>query len=145
VRRLGKAGRLSQPRLHRMKRPQRFDSARNWIQSGALVNVGAYAGRYGVDRFTAYSELAALGVPPAPSDARWAVRPPPLPRRRQVPMAMALEPPRASGWILFGDTLMFPVGFTDGGVPYGATIDDLEDDDRAPLLAEVGWEDPGKP
>jgi hypothetical protein len=44
------------------QRPRR-DSARAWIASGATVSVKAYAKRYGVDRYTAFDDLSALGFP----------------------------------------------------------------------------------
>jgi hypothetical protein len=46
-----------------MRKPARLDSARQWIRSGARVTVGVYAKRYGVDRYTAYDELTAIGFP----------------------------------------------------------------------------------
>ena len=54
-----------QPRRHRMRQRPRRDSARAWIASGATVTVKAYAKRYGVDRYTAFDDLAALGFPSA--------------------------------------------------------------------------------
>jgi hypothetical protein len=35
---------------------------------------------------------------------------------------------------------MFPVGYTEGGCPYGATLDDLEPEEREAVLADLGWE-----
>ena len=52
-----------QPRRHRMRQQQRRDSAGAWIVSGATITVKAYAKRYGVDRYTAYDDLTALGFP----------------------------------------------------------------------------------
>jgi hypothetical protein len=46
-----------------MRKPARLDSARDWVRSGAQLTVGTYAKRYGVDRYTAYEELAAIGFP----------------------------------------------------------------------------------
>lgn len=48
-----------------MRKPARLDSARQWVRSGARVTVQAYAKRYGVDRYTAYDELTAIGFPAA--------------------------------------------------------------------------------
>jgi len=46
-----------------MRQQQRRDSAGAWIVSGATITVKAYAKRYGVDRYTAYDDLTALGFP----------------------------------------------------------------------------------
>jgi hypothetical protein len=51
------------PRRKRMKRPQRLESAKGWLETyeGDKV-VKAYRKRYGVDFETAFTELALLGV-----------------------------------------------------------------------------------
>jgi len=134
-----KQGLSSQPRRHRMRRPARLESARAWLAAGAAATVKAYAKRYGVDRYTAYQELAVLGVAPRSSGAQWAQRPSPTPRCRREATEEALGP--GSGWIVFGDQIIFPVGFTGWGFPYGPTVDDLDERDRAAVLAELGLGD----
>jgi hypothetical protein len=114
-------GGSSQPRFHRMRRKERRTSARSWVASGARVSVKAYARRYGVDRYTAREDLIAIGFPIAPGDNRWAVRPPPTPKR---------PPSEPDGldedWIWIGDRRMFVVGYTSGGAPYGWVDDGAE-------------------
>ena len=44
-----------------MRRQARRESSRAWIASGATVTIKTYARRYGVDRYTAYEDLAAIG------------------------------------------------------------------------------------
>jgi hypothetical protein len=66
-----------------MRKPARLESARQWIRSGPRVTVGAYAKRCGVDRYTAYDELTAIGFPLPASADNWAQRPPPVPRKRR--------------------------------------------------------------
>jgi hypothetical protein len=75
------ANRSAQPRRHRMRQHARRESARAWVASGAPVRVKAFARRYGVDCYTAYADLIAIGFRLAPADNRWAVRPGPTPKR----------------------------------------------------------------
>jgi len=102
-----------------MRKQQRRDSAREWIRSGANVTVRAYAKRYGVDTYTAYDDLAAVGFPLPPSAARWVQRPPPAPRSGTQ---------RADGvddwWILRDGRKFLVVGRTSGGAPYGIFEDE---------------------
>ena len=60
-----------QPRRHRMRRQARRESSRAWIASGAAVTIKTYARRYGVDRYTAYEDLTAIGFPLPDSARRW--------------------------------------------------------------------------
>ena len=64
------------PRQHRLRRPARLASARDWMASGAQVTIQTYAKRFGLDRYTAYDELTMLGVPLSSGDLQWATRPP---------------------------------------------------------------------
>ena len=66
-----------------MRRQARRESSRAWIASGATVTIKTYARRYGVDRYTTYEDLAAIGFPLPDSAQRWARRPPPQPLRWQ--------------------------------------------------------------
>lgn len=133
-----KIRRSSGPRRKRLRRPARLEAPRRWIASGARVTPKTYAGWFGTDRYTAYQELQMLGVPLRPQDACWAVRPPPVPRQpRPDPDPL---PSDGSGWVEVGGTLMFPVGYTEGGCPYGPTLDDLEPEEREAVLADLGWE-----
>ena len=45
------------PRRHRLRRPARLASARDWMASGARVAIRTYAKWFGLDRYTAYDEL----------------------------------------------------------------------------------------
>jgi hypothetical protein len=58
-----------------MRRQARHESFRAWIASGAAVTIKTYARRYGVDRYTAYEDLIAIGFPLPDSAQRWAHRP----------------------------------------------------------------------
>jgi len=51
------------------ERRQRRESAHGWIASGATVTIKTYARRDGVDHYTAYEDLTALGHP-LPASAR---------------------------------------------------------------------------
>jgi hypothetical protein len=105
-----------------MRKQARRESARAWVASGAAVSVKAFARRYGVDRYTAYEDLIAIGFAFPSGDTRWAVRPTPMPNPPRT------EPVDLGGhWIWTGDRRMFVVGYTPGGAPYG-WIDDSPDD-----------------
>jgi ribosomal protein S11 len=53
-------------------RAARRDAARAWIEYGAKkVHVRTYARRFGVDRYTAYQHLLAIGFPLTPEEERW--------------------------------------------------------------------------
>ncbi len=123
-----KSRQTSQPRRHRLRRPARLISARAWISkwmsAGRQVRAGDYAARYGVDRYTAHQEMVMLQVPIAPGDRRYAVWPPSHARvrRRQSPEPVR-ETPDLVEW---GGQLMFVVGWTSGGAPYGLTEEEME-------------------
>ena len=104
----------ARPRRYRMRQHARRESARAWVASGAPVSVKAVARRYGVNRYTAYADLIAIGVRLAPGDNRWAVRPAAAPKRPPAEPADFDE-----GWVWIGDQRMFVVGYTPGGTPYG--------------------------
>ena len=108
----------AKPRRYRMRQHARRESARAWVASGAPVSVKAVARRYGVDCYTAYADLIAIGVRLAPGDNRWAVRPAPAPKQ---PPAEPADPPADfdEGWVWIGEQRMFVVGYTPGGAPYG--------------------------
>src|SRR5262245_3924351 len=93
-----------QPRRHRMRQPQRRDSAREWIATGARVTVTNYAQRYGVDRFNAYDDLTALGVALPGSAQQWARRPPTTPRHG---VRRGDEQPDDDPWIVVQDGRLF--------------------------------------
>jgi hypothetical protein len=104
-----------------MRQQARRESARAWVASGAAVSVTAFARQYGVDRYTAYEDLIAIGYAVPSGDTRWAVRRVPTPKRPRA------EPVDLEGhWIWIGDQRMFVVGFTPGGAPYG-WVDDSPD------------------
>jgi len=109
-----------------MRKRQRRDSAREWIRSGATVTVKTYARRYGVDRFTAYDDLTALGFPLPAAAQQWAQRPPSTPRRRADPAEDALR-------ITVDGRSFFVVGYTSGGAPYGMFEDEMEPFDGPPF------------
>lgn len=113
-----------------MRRPRRLQDAKAWLASGAQVTVGLYARRYAVDRYTAYDELTRLGVGLPVTAARWAQRPPPVPKARSLDV---VEPPWPEvagdefGWIEWGGESILVMGYTSGGAPYGLRADDFSD------------------
>jgi len=112
-----------------MRQRQRRDSAREWIRSGATVTVKTYARRYGVDRYTAYDDLAVLGFVLPASAQQWAQRPPATTRRTAARRADRVE---HQPWIELDGRLFFVVGYTSGGAPYGMFDDEMEPYDDPP-------------
>ncbi len=106
-----------------MRKQTRRESSRAWIASGATVTIKTYARRYGVDRYTACGDLAAIGFPLPDSAQRWAHRPPPQPRRRRSATPRAL----LDDWIMMGGRPYFVAGYTPGGAPYGIYLDEMDD------------------
>jgi hypothetical protein len=101
--------------------------------------VRSYAKRFGVDRYTAYDDLTALGVTLPASARRWAQRPSSNPRH----VASGGDGPVDHSWIMLDGRRFFVAGFTSGGVPYGIFEDendqmesgDLDEDE--PLYESV--------
>src|SRR4030088_2651266 len=106
-----------QPRRHRMRKRQRRDSARDWIHSGARVTVKTYAKRFGVDMYTAYDDLTAIGFPLSASAEQWARRPPSTAKE-------LADDDGDEGWIRLDGRRFFVVGYTSGGAPYGVFEDE---------------------
>jgi hypothetical protein len=105
-----------------MRRRQRRDSARAWIRSGAAVTVKRYAKRSGVDKYTAYDDLTALGLALPDSAQQWAQRPPATPCRR---VERATLPVHNEWWIMLDGRPLFVAGYTSGGAPYDAFADEM--------------------
>jgi hypothetical protein len=104
-----------------MRQRQRRDSACEWIRSGAAVTVKTYAKRYGVDRYTAYDDLTALGFALPDAAQRWAQRPLATPRR-----VVDHHPEQFDDcWITIDGRMFFVVGYTSGGAPYGMFADEM--------------------
>jgi hypothetical protein len=114
-----------QPRRHRMRRRARHESSRAWITSGAVVTIKTYALRYGVDRYTAYEDLTAIGFPLPDSAQRWARWPPPqpCPRRSATPPALP-----DNDWLMMDGRPYYVAGYTPGGAPYSIYLDEMDDD-----------------
>jgi hypothetical protein len=109
------------PRQHRIRR--RRDSAREWIRSGATITLKSYAKRYGVDRYTAYDDLTALGFALPASAQRWAQRPLSKPRRAPGGEDGLVD----NSWIVLDGRRFFVAGFTSGGMPYGIFEDEIDE------------------
>jgi hypothetical protein len=126
-----------QSRQQRTRR--RHDAARAWVRSGAQVTVRSYAKRFGVDRYTAYDDLTALGVTLPASARRLAQRPSSNPRQD----ASGGDGPVDNSWIVMDGRRFFVAGFTSGGVPYGIFEDEIDQmewdglDDDGLLYASV--------
>ena len=80
--------------------------------------------RYGVDRYTAYEDLTAIGFPLPDSARQRAHRPPPQPRPRRSANSRAL----LDDWIIIDGRPYFVAGYTPGGAPYGVYLEEMDDD-----------------
>lgn len=109
-----------------MRQRQRRDSAREWIRTGVKITIVGYAKRYGVDRYTAYQDLTALGVVMPDSAQQWAQRPPAPPtgtaKRNADLDADYLDDP---SWIILDGRMFFVAGYTSGSAPYGMFADEM--------------------
>jgi len=112
-----------------MRKQQRRNSAMEWIGSGATITVKTYAKRYGVDRYTAYDDLTALGVTLPVSAQQWAQRPPSTSRPAARHEAGAVD----NSWIMLEGRPFFVAGCTSGGAPYGIYEDEMELCDDPPF------------
>ena len=111
-----------------MKRPQRLESAKSWLETyeGNKV-VKAYRKRYGVSFECAFTELELLGIPIDPDYKERvleSVAAQAAAKRRQKAERKA-EQERLLG-IESDDRFAFIVGYTSGGAPYGLTWEEWE-------------------
>jgi hypothetical protein len=109
-----------------MRQRQRRDSAREWSRSGTAVTVKSYAKRYGVDRYTAYDDLTALGLALPDSARQWAQRPPATPRGCAERGDDQVDD---EWWIMLDGRWFFVAGYTSGGAPYGMFADEMSPHD----------------
>jgi hypothetical protein len=116
------------PRRKRMKRPQRLESAKSWLETYEGNNVvKAYRKRYGVDHNCAFTELEMLGVPIDPDYKErvlQSVAAQAAAKRCQKAERKA-EQERLLG-IESDDRFAFIVGYTSSGAPYGLTWEEWE-------------------
>jgi hypothetical protein len=114
-----KKKRILGPRLHRLKRPARLDSARAWLAKweGTKV-VRSYRKRYGVDLLCAISELQMLNVPLDPTyvDRVRTTVITEITRR-----AAKKKTQSTSDFVESDSTFAYIAGYTEGGAPYGLT------------------------
>lgn len=114
-----KKKRIPGPRLHRLKRPARLDSARAWLPKyeGKKI-VRSYRKRYGVDLLCAIAELQMLNVPLDPTyvdRVRTTVN-------NEIKRRAAQKKTSSTGDFIEADsTFAYIVGYTEGGAAYGLT------------------------
>lgn len=116
------------PRRKRMKRAQRLQSARSWLETyeGNKV-VRDYRRRYGVSWEDAFTELALLGVsidPDYKERVLQSVAAQAAARRRKREARKAEQERAAS--VESDERFAFIVGYTSGGAPYGLTWEEWE-------------------
>ena len=92
--------------------------------------------RYGVDRYTAYEDLSAIGfslpdfAPTVGAAATSAASPAPF----RHPRALLDD-----GWFMIDGRPFFVAGYTSGCAPYGIYLDEMDDDYPTVMIT------PGKP
>ena len=118
------------PRLKRMKRTDRLQSAKHWLQEFNGENViRAYRKRYGVDWLCAIKELNMLGVELDPiyvkklqetveSQIKW---------NQRSKLEKQKEDEQLRNRYSYSDeNFFFIAGYTSGGMPYGITWEEAE-------------------
>jgi len=109
-----------------MTERQRRDSVRAWIENGARVTVKTYAKRYGVHADTARNELTRIGIDTTSLARRRPIRPAKGPRRRQA--RPLIDDPIYDDLVMVDGRLFYIAGYTAGGYPYGAFVDETPTD-----------------
>lgn len=115
-----------------MRQRQRRDSAREWLRTAVTITIASYAKRYGVDRYTAYDDLTALGVALPASARQWAKRPPATPPRTVRQGRQEADQPGHDCWTMLDGRPFFVAGYTTGGAPYGIFADEIPE--HGPLI-----------
>jgi hypothetical protein len=122
------------PRCKRMKRSQRLQSARRWIETFEGENVIlAYRNRYGVDWLCAIKELQLLGVALDPAYVQKLEQTvgstTNMNRKRKLEKQAAVEKVHQAGKYSNSDNnFYFIAGHTSGGAPYGITWEQAQRD-----------------
>lgn len=88
-----------------------------------------YAKWYGVDRYTAYDDLTAIGFLLPTAAAQWAFGGTAATPRQRPRHTDDLDDERFGDpdWVWVGDRRMFVVGYTSGGAPFGCYEDEFDD------------------
>ncbi len=93
----------------------------------------SYAKRYGVDRYTAYDDLTALGLALPDSARQWAQRPPATPRGCAERGDDQVDD---EWWIMLDGRWFFVAGYASGGAPYGMFADEMSPPDDSLVTPE---------
>src|SRR6266852_1197420 len=117
-----KKKRIPGPRLHRLKRPARLDSARAWLPKWEGTNVvRSYRKRYGVDLLCAIAELQMLNVPLDPTyvdRVRTTVN-------TEIKRRAAHKRRSSTDHFVEGDSAFaYIVGYTEGGAAFGVALEE---------------------
>ena len=119
-------------RIKRMKRPQRLQSAKGWMQKFDGENViRAYRKRYSVDWLCAIKKLKMLGVEIDPGYVRQLEQT--VEEQFKVNRKRKLEKQRADEALEWenkypdsDENFYFIAGYTSGGMPYGITWEEAK-------------------
>jgi hypothetical protein len=113
------------PRVKRMRRASRLQSARSWLEKYEGKNVvRGYRKRFGVDLACAYKELQILGLQFDPSVVaarlKSAAADAAARRRKRIERAERTSP-YGEMYVDYNETFAYIAGRTSGGVPFGIT------------------------
>ncbi len=118
----GRKKRIQGPRLHRLKRHARLNSARAWLPKyeGKKI-VRSYRKRYGVDLLCAIAELQMLDVPLDPTyvdRVRTTVD-------NEIKRRAAHKKTSSTDHFVEGDSAFaYIVGYTEGGAAFGVALEE---------------------
>jgi hypothetical protein len=119
---MSKKKKSNTPRAKRMTRQSRLSSGKHWLaKHKGQKTVRAYAKHYGVDRLCALLELRILGLSISEEEIENA--------RRMQASANKKKTERTSESIYedSGDMFCFIAGYTPGGLPYGVTWEEADE------------------
>jgi hypothetical protein len=119
------------PRVKRMRRAARLQSARSWLEKYEGKNVvRGYRKRFGVDLACAYKELQMLGLQFDPSVVaarlKSAAADAAARRRKRIERAERTTP-YGEMYADYNETFTYIAGRTSGGVPFGITWGEMKE------------------
>jgi hypothetical protein len=113
-----------------MKRSQRLQNAKVWMKKYEGNNIiKSYAKWYGVDKFCAFTELEILGMKfSEKKKAQVLQREANRARQKQIQKEKRKRKAAlAEEYYDFDETFAFIAGYTEGGVPFGITYEEMEE------------------
>lgn len=117
------------PRRKQMNRAERLQSAKQWLKTYEGKNIiKSYAKWYAVSKICAMTELEIIGVAFS-EDIKKEIKRSENGRihQKQLRMKRCKEKSRLEDNFDFDETFAFIAGYTEGGIPFGITHDEIEE------------------